>query len=202
MSSISRTSFGATLALLLLSAPVAAQSGAAPGTTTGLSLGLHASSASLSLVEDGSTTFGGGMSLSIGYGFTPRFSLHASTAAAVLRPSGEDRWLLGHADVEGRLNFSGGDRDWVPHIALGLGMRTANFEIGDSRDEIGEWHGNPGLILGGGLGYFLSPRVSIDASLRYGFGNLRQMSCPEKGEAPRTCATSTRLNVGASWYMR
>jgi opacity protein-like surface antigen len=202
MSSISFTSFVATLMLLLLTAPVAAQSGAAPGSTTGLSVGLHASSASLSLVEDRSTTFGGGMSLGIGYGFTPRIALHVSTAGAVLRPSSEHRWLLGHADVEGRLNFTDGDRDWVPHMALGLGLRTANFEIGESREQIGEWHGNPGLVLGGGLSYFPSPRISIDASLRYGFGNLRQMSCPEKGEAPRTCATSTRLNVGASWYMR
>lgn len=202
MTSMTRISFAATLSLLLLSAPAAGQSGPVSGPTAGLSLGVHASSASLSLVEDGSTTFGGGMSLGIGYGFTPRLALHASTSGAVLRPSGDDRWLLGHADLEGRLNFTDGDRGWVPHLALGVGIRTANFEIGESREQIGEWHGNPGLLLGGGLSYFPSPRVSLDASLRYGFGNLRQMGCPEKGDAPRTCATSTRLNVGASWYLR
>jgi opacity protein-like surface antigen len=202
MTSIFRLSFAATLSLLLLSAPAAGQSGPASGPTAGLSLGVHASSASLSLVEDGSTTFGGGMSLGIGYGFTSRLALHASTSGAVLRPSGDNRWLLGHADIEGRLNFTDGDRKWVPHLALGVGIRTANFEIGDSREQIGEWHGNPGLVLGGGLSYFPASRVSLDASLRYGFGNLRQMSCPEKGDGPRTCATSTRLNVGASWYVR
>lgn len=194
---------GTALALLLATSPASAQGEPGPrSTTTGLSVGVHASSASLTFVEDRSTSLGGGLGLSLGYGITPGFALHLSTSGAVLRPGSDDRWLLGHADVEARFNFVDDIRAWVPHLAVGVGVRTANFEVDGAGDAQGDWHGNPGFTLGGGMGYFVSPSVSLDASLRYSFGNLRQLDCPKSGETVRTCATSTRLNLGASWYHR
>lgn len=194
---------GTVLSLLLLASPGAAQSESPTrSTTTGLSIGVHASGASLFLVEDESRTQGGGLGLNVGFGFNPGFALHLSTSGAVLDPAGGDNWLLGHADLEARFNFADASRSWVPHLAVGVGFRTANFEVDNDADPVGEWHGNPGFTMGGGISYFLSPSVSMDAFLRYSFGNLRRLTCPKSGETSSTCATSTRLNLGASWHLR
>lgn len=191
------------VSLLLVPSPGTAQVETdTRSTTTGLSVGVHASSASLFLVDDESRTLGGGLGVNVGFGISPGFALHLSTSGAVLSPAGGDHWLLGHADLEARFNFADAFRRWVPHLAVGVGLRTANFEVENATDPVGDWHGNPGFTMGGGISYFLSPSVSMDASLRYSFGNLRRLTCPKSGETSRTCATSTRLNLGASWHRR
>jgi len=194
---------GTVMTLFLAALPAAAQLEEGPRTSpTGLSVGLFGSSASLTLVEDGSTSFGGGMGLSLGYGFTPGFALHASTSGALLKPSAGDSQLLGHVDLEARFTFADEARAWAPHLALGVGARTASQGPLDDGNGPTEWHGNPGLTAGGGLSYFLTPAVSLDLALRYSFGNLKRMSCPEGEGTVRSCATSTRLNLGATWYRR
>jgi opacity protein-like surface antigen len=201
-----RTTFalaGAAMILSLAALPAAAQMEEGPrAPTTGLSAGLFGSSASLTLVEDRSTSFGGGLGLSLGYGFTPGFGLHLSTSGAALKPSTGDTQLLGHLDLESRFTFVREGRAWAPHLAVGAGTRSIRWSPPTDGDGPNEWHGNPGLTAGGGVSYFASPSVSLDLALRYGFGNLKQMRCPEGQDAVRTCATSTRVNVGATWYPR
>jgi opacity protein-like surface antigen len=193
---------GTVLALAAAAPPALAQTDGPEGSSArGLSLGMYVSSASLFIVENRSTTYGSGIGLSVGYGVTDRFGLHASTSGAVLKPSASNIWLLGHADLEARWTFASEARRWAPHLAVGVGARTASFDVLDEEAEK-DWRSDPGITLGGGASWFVAPGVSLDASLRHSFGNLGDMRCPQGGEVASTCATSTRLNLGASWYPR
>ncbi len=194
---------GTASTLFFTALPAAGQADAGPRSNpTGLSVSFHASSAALTLIDDRSTSFGGGAGVSLGYGFRPGFALHVSTSGAALNHPEGDHHLLGHVDVEARFAAVREGRAWTPHLAVGAGTRSVRWGMPEDADGSAEWHGNPGLTVGGGVSYFATPSMSLDLAMRYGFGNLKEMRCPEGGAAERTCATSTRLNIGFTWYPR
>ena len=91
-----------------------AQEAAPRSTVHGLSVGMHGSSTALTLIEDRSTSFGGGLGIAVGYGFNDRFALHSLTTGTFMSPSAQDGYILTHVDVEGRYSSAAGKAPGLP----------------------------------------------------------------------------------------
>jgi hypothetical protein len=186
-------------ALSFAGADIGAQEATQHSTVRGLSLGAHGTTTALTLVEDRSTSFGGGLGVSVGYGFNDRLAIHSLTTGAFMTPSGRDDYILTHVDVEGRFTLGRRTSAWAPHLALGATRRTGHFEVPEAAGGGTTRKTTLGLTAGGGLSYHLSPSTSLDWSLRHTLGNLEEPNCPDSEDAVRTCATSTRASLGVTW---
>lgn len=179
------------------SAPAAGQAPAA-STVRGLSLGVFSTNTALHMTDASRTYFGGGLGISVGYGFSDRFALHFATEGSWMEPGRDDDYILTHVDVEGRYTFGQRDSRWTPHAALGATVRSTRLRQPDA------WtadRASLGVSAGGGIGYHISPAVALQGTLRYTFGNFNESGCP-KEDGERRCATSARLNVGVVWHPR
>lgn len=166
----------------------------------GLSIGLHGSTAVLTLEDESRTEFGGGLGVAIGYEFSDDFSLHYVSNNAIMAARGRDYYFLTHRELEGRYTFGGRSRDWAPYLALGASGRATHFEKSTSQRRRITGRSTLGLLTGVGISYRLHPALALDWSLRYEFGNFARSRCPDTAEIVRTCATSGRVGFGASWY--
>lgn len=182
-------------------APLLAQaSSPAPSLGMGPSLGVHGTTAALSLDRDERPAFGGGLGVTAGYGFRNGLSLHSVTTGALMAPSGRDRYLLSHLDVEARYRLGGPSRALAPNLAIGASGRTARFEVPDAQGEGTVRRTVVGVTAGGGLNYHLSPSTALDWSIRHTFGDVSRWRCPDAADQVRTCSTTTRVNFGVAWY--
>jgi len=99
--------------------------------------------------------------------------------------------------------------------AASRASRSSALVVLQGGERVGSWHGPRGARRIEAFERHQTPIVVITIShkgeyggwshsieIRYSFGNLRGMRCPQGGEAVSTCATSTRFNLGASWYPR
>jgi opacity protein-like surface antigen len=177
-----------------------AQEAAQRSTIRGLSIGVHGSTTALTLVDNRSTSLGGGLGVSVGYGFGDRFAIHALTTGAFMTPSDQDDYILSHVDIEGRYTPGRRSTAWAPHVALGVTGRTGHFVVPETAGGGTTQRTTFGLTAGGGISYNLTPATSLGWSLRYTFGNIEERKCPDSADAVRTCATSTRANFGVSWH--
>lgn len=192
------TSAVLVVAALLTPDPARAQpADGSPAVTTGLFLSAHVDGAAL-VVNDGSDTLTGpGASLTIGYGLMPGFAVLASLSGARLTGGLGEPFALDHLDLAGRWHL-GPRRRLVPHLDLGVTHRVTSLKapgrlarVPSSRTTIG---------VGVGLNYYFRPTVAIGGTLKYGIGDVAGNDCPTTGS--RTCAASTRVQLGLSWFPR
>lgn len=168
---------------------------------TGLSLGLFSNNVMLIHTGDTETAWGGGIGLSVGYGFSERFSLHLTSHGSWMLPDTDDSYALTHVDVEGRYAFRSTGSRWAPSIAAGITARTGQFDVPVAQGSRREARTSAGATVGGGIGFQLSPSVTLDGGLRYTFGNFNRSGCPSTA-GERECATSVRSSVGVIWHPR
>lgn len=164
--------------LVLLVAPLAsAQRGGAPSTasnTEGLFLQLALDAQSLNYNEDNfqDTDDGGGLSLRVGYGFSPLFTLYGGLSGATV--DGETNGVINNdytfaaGEIGARFNFRRG-RALRPYLDVALRGATASDDESDL-----EFRGG-GVAFGGGLAYFVSPTVALDGALRIGGGGFDEV---------------------------
>jgi hypothetical protein len=192
----------AVLVLLLLPLPGAAQE----STTRGFHVGIHVSGASLA-VEDEDRNEAGGGGLRVGYGLNRSFLLLLQLDGARFddQSSGEvdGDWTLGHAELGLRYHFANSLRRWVPYLQAGLGFRVVGVDDPEVEGEVvdeAELSGSA-FTLGGGIAWHLAPTVALDLQLLWTggeFGTLRVENVEVSGFD--LDATSTRLNLGVSWW--
>ena len=154
---------------LLAAAPLAAQS-FGPSNTEGLFLHLALDAQGVELDDDdgGAEAEGGGLALRAGYGFSPLFTLYGGLSGARLDGDRTGEYDFGAAEVGARLSFNRGSA-LRPYLDLALRGVTAEADDVDF-----ELRGGA-LALGGGITYFLSPTVALDAALRLGGGRFDEV---------------------------
>jgi hypothetical protein len=198
----------AVAALVVVPATVVAQQAAAPvrAKTEKLMLSFALAGVSLSSDEfEEDPESGGGFSAQLGWGFTRRFTLLADASAAVLDADDEE-FVLIHFDLLGRFNFVSPQRPLVPFLEGGISARVAGqddivlADDGGSQEVDLEISGG-GFTFGGGLQYHVAPSVSFGASLRFTVGEFSTVKFSNVSvDGFELDATSTRLNIGVTWW--
>lgn len=197
-------------ALWLTAAPLASQTvverTAEASSTRGLFLGLHLNGSAISMDEpDTDMESGGGFGLQLGYGFTPRLAVVLDGTGAMMSSSAGD-YSLGHFDIALRYAFTHATRRFAPFLEVGYSGRAAVQD--DVTISAGGYYGRgdlsisgTGLTLGGGAQYYLSPRVALGAGLKWTTGEFSTVKFDNVSvDGLELDATSTRFNVGLTWY--
>lgn len=139
-----------------------------------LGLGLYSSQMSAEDRKEGSPPgsvyieeSGGGMSLLIGYGFTPSFTTRITTGAAEHKTSDPDvTFLYGGASIEAVYYFREGN-PFRPYVFGGLG----GYVMKSMKGNLTYSTAGPGTTLGGGFTCFLNEHFALDCDLRMEFIN-------------------------------
>jgi opacity protein-like surface antigen len=198
----------ALVAAVLSAAPLAAQAGAPAGapasSTKGFFLGAHLNGSAVKaddLSEDSES--GGGLGLQLGYGFTSQLALVLDGTAALIESNGEEA-TVGHFDIALRYAFTGQTRRVVPFLELGYsGLAVAQDDaVLEGVPGTGDLTiTGSGYTLGGGLQYYVSPKLALGVGLKWTSGEFdRAEFAGEEIEDLGIDATSTRINLGITWY--
>ncbi len=113
---------------------------------------------------------GGGISLSLGYGFTPSFPLRLRMSFAGHETSDPGvEVTYASAVIEAAYLFREGEQT-RPYLFGGFG----GFNLESKQDFFIYDTPGPGTVFGGGLLYFATPNFSLDFALRLEFINWEQ----------------------------
>ena len=175
--------------------------------TSGFFAAFGLAGASIAIEElDDERESGGGAALRLGYGFTPRFAMFVEGSGAALETDDGDI-ALGHFDVGARYHFANPRRPVVPFLEVALTGRALMQDDVVLVDDGGETVegdvelSGAGFSFGGGVLYFLNPRVALNADLKWTVGELDEVRIGNVSiSGLEMDATSTRLNVGVHWF--
>ena len=161
------------LLLVCLTVVLALPAGAqpfGPSNTEGLFLhaALDAQGVDLDDDAEGAEAEGGGRALRVGYGFSPLFTLYGGVSGARVdgARTGEYDWTAG--EIGARFTFNRG-RAFRPYLDVALRGIEASADDVDFEIRGGA------IAVGGGIAYFVSPTVAIDAALRVGGGEADEV---------------------------
>ena len=194
----------ALLAASLSSSSAAAQGAPLPASSTkGVFLGFHLNGSAISgddLTED--TETGGGLALQLGYGFTPKLALLLDVTGAALDFDGDEVGFA-HVDLLLRYAFTSPTRRLVPFVEGGLtgrGLAQDDADLGTGVAGDVSLTGG-GVSFGGGLQYYATPKVALGVGLKWTVGEFDRVKVDNVTvEGFDIDATSTRFNIGISWY--
>lgn len=191
---------------LMLALPLAAGAQAA-GTPTFhakgffLGAGLHGANIKSDEPNDSGDDSGGGLSVYLGWGFTPQLAIFLEGAGSAM--DGDDgNWTLSHGELGLRYHFTGATRKFVPFVEGAAGSRMGSGEevtIGNVTDEM-ELSG-PAFTLGGGFLYYFGTKFALNTSLKWTTGEFTTVKFGNVTvEGFDFDATSSRLTVGLTWF--
>jgi opacity protein-like surface antigen len=190
------------ISVFALAAAATDVSAQARSTTAGFHLGaaLNGSSINFDLEdEETDTEKGFGISLTAGYNFTPQFGVLINLTGANVEADGGS-FGLGHGDLAGRFSFANPASALVPYLELGVSSIALVEEDAESGEDV--QISGTGFTGAAGLNYFFSPKLALDANLRFTAGELDTIKIG--GESQTTDegvdATTARINIGISWF--
>ena len=115
---------------------------------------------------------GGGISARAGWGFSQLFTLYLGLNGARMEGRGnpfvEDDYDWGAVEIGGRFNFRSG-KQLVPFADVALRGVAA------VREDIDLEFLGGGITLGGGVAYFVSPAIALEAGFRFGGGGFNEV---------------------------
>lgn len=165
--------------------------------TEKLFLQAHLNGTGLS-VDGSDAESGSGFGIKIGYGFSPLFTLYAGLDGASMDGVGGTDYGYGLFDIGGQFNFRSGANALVPYLDVALTGQAAVF------DEAGEevTFSGAGFTFGGGLKYFLSPVIALDASLTATVGSFTTVEYDgvSVSDEDGLDSSGSRFSLGVSWY--
>jgi len=197
----------ASLVLVVASVTTRAQSQEAgpQSNTTGLLVGVLLNGNSIDSDELDDANTGGGFSAQLGWGFTPMFTILAGVSGARMNDDPDD-FVLVHFDLLGRFNFRSGEHAFVPFLEVGTSARIAGQDdaivtVGGSPQTVDLEMAGGAFTFGGGFHYFVAPTVALGANLQISTGDFTTVEIDNvEVEGLELEATSTRLNLGLTWY--
>jgi hypothetical protein len=181
--------------------------------TLGLTLGAYALAAGGVQVTgpdidgDFSTNLGEGLGVTVGYGFNRIFSAFASldlvkqATAPGIYPGGT--YGLAHFEVGGRANIPIGSPKAVPYVSASVGRRAlaARVTDEDTGQQFDDGMSGTMYAFGGGMQYFLSPRLALDGGVELGMGSFDHAKGLDGDHPIQVNSSSTsRLRFGVNWH--
>ena len=165
----------AALCLFTLTSTAWADGGEPKGFMLGAALQGGHMAIEIDSVDQDSADAGAGADFQIGYGFNKNFTLYAALGVAVLDSEDGNRLLreeyaLATLGLGLKIHFPLGDL--APYADVGVSALSVaqEFEDGTTLAISGG-----GLFLGGGLLYFIHPKLALDLGLRGTFGSFSQI---------------------------
>lgn len=182
-----------------LSTPALAQR----SNTAGVNLGLFLNGTAAEVEDGDEIDSGGGITLHLGYGFSQSFQLFARATASNIESEGfeDDQYALAHFDVGGRFSFGNTGSALRPFVQGAFSGRAASFDLG--ADGTLDVRGS-GLSAGGGLEYFVTEALAIEAGLAWTFGEFTEGRVDDGDweglEDFSFEMNTTRFDLGVSWH--
>lgn len=197
---------GARLALLL--SLLAIPGGAAhaqtadPSHTQGLFLNARAGGYGVGYEGDRDGT-GGLVGFRAGYGFTERFTAYLGIERGSTTdgdgfeglPTGDDYETV-FIDLGARFHFRDDSR-LVPFAEVGASVYGLWF---DNTNDVEAKYGGPTVSVGGGVLYFVTPRLGLEGALSFSAGSLMQREIAGTTDDIGITMAGLRMQVGASYY--
>ncbi|HLL84774.1 MAG TPA: outer membrane beta-barrel protein [Longimicrobium sp.] len=193
------------ISMFALTAGATDASAQARSTTAGFHLGAALNGSSIKFdLEDEETGLpierenGAGITLTAGYNFTPQFGLLINLTGASLEVEGGSLGL-GHADLAGRFSLANPATALVPYLELGV---TSIALVEDEESDEDVTISGTGFTGAAGLNYFFSPKLALDANLRFTMGELDTFKVGGNSQTidEGVDATTARINIGISWF--
>lgn len=189
------------IALAVIPTSLTAQFNPAPAyKTDGLLLGLAANGTSIGGDDFEDAEAGAGLSLRLGYGFTPAIGifLQATGANIQIADGGGDSYALVHGDIGARFNVLPGRRI-NPFVEGAIGGRQFTYQVPELGDL--ELRG-AAYTLGGGAEIFLAQTVAVEIGLDYSVGDFNEGRLGGEWEdlGGDISANSARFNLGLNWH--
>ena len=184
---------------------------AEPSGHSGFMLGAYALTAPGVTIEgtgdtDGKveTNFGAGAGIQVGYAFSPRFMLFSDLDVAKqgsTMDGAEGSFGLVHFDIGGRMSFPTTGQQLVPYVMAAIGGRAVGATVDDGIDSYKMSISGASFSAGGGMQYFLSPKLALDGGVSLGFGKFdKQKIRGHKEDLEVNNSLSTRVKMGVNWY--
>ncbi len=167
--------------------------------TRGFSIGVHLNGTSWqreSFNDDDEWEGGGGLGLTLGYGFSKLFTLYVNADGATIDPDAGKDYTLAHGEIGGLFHFGSTRSKFRPYLDVALTGRTAEYEVGPLDVEVS----GGALTFGGGVKYFASRALALDLGLKLSGGELTQTSAGNLERDIEEDAASSRLNFGIVWH--
>jgi hypothetical protein len=175
-------------------------------TTRGLNVGAHLSGASLKVEDGDPRDDGAGGGIHIGYGINRTVELFLQLdGAGFMLDAGtiQGEWTMAHADLGARFHFASTLRRWVPYLQVALtgrGVTVKDAEIENQpRNDVA--FGGGGFSGGGGLLFYLTETLALDAELMLTAGQFTEIKVDNVTiSGLEIDATSSRFSLGLSWW--
>lgn len=201
MTNTVRTLAAAGILAAALHTPAAAQM--EQSSIKGFNLGLFLNGSAAQVEDADEPDSGGGVSLHLGYGVNESVSLFLRGSGAAIQAEGfaEDEYALAHFDLGARYSFGSTASRLRPFIQAAYSGRAASFDLGPegTLDVRGS-----GITGGGGLEYFVSPALAIEAGLSFTGGEFTEGRLDDSEWVDLDDAsidmTTTRFDLGISWH--
>jgi hypothetical protein len=144
---------------------------------------------------------GAGAGLTVGYGFSPRWSMYVHGSSAKMDAANGSTYSLGHFDVGARVHFRTGPNAIVPFIQFGLSGRGEAQTITDATGTYDVAASGGGVALGAGINAHFNPRFAATAALAISGGSFTSYTVRgQEQNFSAVDATSTRLHLGLTWF--
>lgn len=155
--------------------------------------------------DDAEMRRGGALGVAVGYGFSDRLALVLSADGARVKypgpvtadggPTGSYDQLT--VDIALRASFLGEHSPLRPYLTSGI----TGVAESPRPDDTGMVKSGGGITIGGGLQYFTSPKVALDAGLLFTSGSFTGVEVDgEKYEYDEGLGFShSRLQLGITW---
>jgi len=181
--------------------------------TRGLTLGAYAMAAGGVQITgpdidgDFSTNLGEGLGVTAGYGFNRIFSAFVSLdlakqeTAQGIYPAGS--YGLVHFEIGGRANIPIGSPKAIPYVSASVGRRALAARVTDldTGQQFDDAMSGTMYAFGGGMQYFLSPRLSLDGGVELGMGSFDHAKSLDGDHPIQVNSSSTsRLRFGVNWH--
>jgi hypothetical protein len=188
-----------SIAVVVGLVPLVSRVEAQKSKSSGLYLGLGFEGNGISTRAGGTTTneSGSGGDLTVGYGFSDRWSLYGQGSAASINAQGGGTYTLAHFDVGARLHFRTGPNTVVPFLQFGLAGRSVAQNLSGATVT----GSGGGVSAGAGFNAHFTPAVALSAAATWTFGSFNQFEVDGQPIDGGTInATSARINIGLVWF--
>lgn len=154
------------------------------------------------------TTWGSGVGLHAGYGYTPRLLFLASIDRS--SHSSDNAQVAGditvyHYDFGARYHFHRSDVRYVPYVSLAVGgkqFKTRSFIDNTSGGAHRATLNARAIIPGGGMQLFFTEDFALDANVVVSIGSAHRIDIQgvQRSSMKSSGGLTTRLRVGVNWY--